>query len=370
MANLSGFSHSSVQLYEPIRALIYSRYKDKLTDIGFHGPGMGWATHVEKGRIILPPRDTAFVTLKYFQDLCSLFAANLGIRFDKKLPIVACRTPDGDRFQAMTGVFSDTGISVAIRIKRMKTVTWDSFEVSDEHRDLIAGTVSDGGAVLLSGSTGSGKTTFLNMLAGGYIPLDDRVMTIEDTREIDIPHKNKEHLLVPRIEAEGGMTWALHIDHCLRSDPDVIIPQELSIKNAFPILQCMDTGHDSTMFTMHANSPADAITGFRRRVAMGGAPDSETSSTEEFLAETVNLIVQLKHKRHDANNTQRRVVTDVISPKEALARRRRGNNVSDVSMGRLSPDETMSTIAQEKGLVMCPDEKEEQDRKNNKQVDD
>jgi len=347
-------THSALgtKSYDPIHNLIYGKYKGKITEISFNGPHDGWVSHIEHGYVRIPRAELKFATLGYFVALCETFAANMGILFDERYPVVACPTPDGDRFHAVIGSSVDTGLAVSIRVKRMKKITWDDFEVSLEHQDLIESTIARGGSILLSGGTGSGKTTFQNMLCG-FIPPGDKIITIEDTREIILTHENKVHLTVSRTRGVSDLTWGDQIESCLRLNPDDIIPGELSISSALPTMKAMDTGHDSIITTMHANTPVDAISGFRRRVSMGGADTSDVSDVEEFLASNVDLIIQIKHLRHDTNN-QRRAVTEVVVPRDILVDR----DAIRAAEGSLSPTDAMITAAAYAGTLVNSEEAE------------
>lgn len=333
------YSASTKQIYAQIAAIIDSRkYKGALTEVSINGPGNVFVWVAGKGYERLPVRDVEFVTERYVRDLCASMAANLGLNFSEQhMPILACRTPDGGRFQANIGAHIRSRMAVSIRIPRKKNATFDDFEVTEEQRALITETVLAGKCILLSGSTNSGKTTFQNLLIQ-LIPLDHRVITIEDVPEIDMPHENGFGILLERNEGFSPVGWNAAIDSTLRHNPDSIFPGELSITNAFPILQAMDTGHESVITTMHANSPMDALRGFRRRVGLAGGPSSELESVFEFLADTVGLIIQLKHVK--GQNKERRVVTDVVAPKDLLnSRASRLAFARDADNVGLSPEE-------------------------------
>lgn len=348
------YTHLTKSAFQPIEAILRKIGRnDRLSEICINGPHDVWVRIVGKGYERLSRREAEFASTENIFDLCKLMAANIGIAFSRDMPILACRTPGGGhRFHAVIGRNVESGISVAIRVKRKKRSSWDDFEVDPRDREMIVGAVTGGRTVLVSGGTASGKTTFQNMIAQ-FIPRTDRVITIEDTRELDLPdHANQVNFVVSRIEAGTGLGWIEVMDSIVRLNPDVVLPGELSIRNAFPVLQAMDTGHDSVITTMHANTPRDAIRGFRRRVALGGAGETEVRGVEEFLADTVALVVQIRHLRHD-DNRERRVVTDVVRAKDLVARRRDPDDDARLPVP-LGPEDETLLAARQRGLVDGP----------------
>ena len=352
--NAHGFSATAVKKYEPI-ARILARYRGRITELSINGPEDAWVRIAGEGYKQVEPALRKGLTQGYIEDLCRILAAQRGIRFSTRLPLLACRTPDGCRFQAMVGEANvKSGLSVSIRVPRIQNVEWDSFHVREEWRDEIAAAVSDGRAVLISGGTSSGKTTFQNFIAK-FIPAEDRIVTIEDVEEMRITHTAQRvtQLFVTRTESVSELNWPHMIDHCLRINPDDILPGELSIPSAFPTLQAMDTGHDSVITTMHSNTPRDAVRGFARRVALGGGSETVVRSVEEFIADTVGLIVQIKHQRHGADK-ERRVVTDVVRPKDLW---QAGDGLVDVAGAlRAVEGSEADVLSSEETRILSPEE--------------
>jgi type IV secretory pathway ATPase VirB11/archaellum biosynthesis ATPase len=165
-------------------------------------------------------------------------------------------------------------------------------------------------SLLISGGTSSGKTTFLNRLIQ-YIPLNLRVLTVEDTREIRIPHLNHVSYVVngnATSLASSSITYPLMIDHLMRSRPDIIISGELSVPNAFPILRLLNTDHGGFMCTVHANSPELALEeAIPTNIRLSGM---EIPNAAEFMRKTIDLVIQL-HKVGPG----KRQVTDLWFPK-------------------------------------------------------
>jgi pilus assembly protein CpaF/type IV secretion system protein VirB11 len=313
--------------YEPIAELLGRQsWKGKLTELSINGPGDVWARiagegYVKVSQAVLKTAKADKLTQNWLNSLCGYFAAANGIRWTADMPLIACRTPDGNRFQALLGNNVESGMAVSIRVKRMVNANHDSFHVRPEWRDQIERAIRDGKSVICSGGTGSGKTTYLNFLLKKIEPWK-RVITVEDTREVEVSNENRLHLLVSRTEGATRINYGSIIDTVLRLNPDVLLLGEVSIQNAFPLLQAWDTGHEGGLSTMHANSPLDALRGLRRRVALGGGNvGGEIADMMDYLADNVGLVIQIKHMpAQSEGDTERRMVTDVAVPKDLLSK--------------------------------------------------
>lgn len=307
--------------YAPLAEIIASRrWAGKVTELSINGPHDIRVRVAGKGYVPIPEKEAAFASLAWMERLCSFFAAANGIRWTPEMPLLACRTPDGYRFQALIGENVESKIACSIRVPRPMKADYSTFEIDEEMGRKLDQVVESGKAFLLSGGTGSGKTTLFNLLCR-KIPAWQRVITAEDTRELDIINENRVHFIVSRTEGATKVSWPQIIDTVLRLNPDRFLVGELSIPNAFPSLQIMDTGHEGYAATMHANSPLDALRGFRRRVALGGGHvGTEVSSLMEFLVDNIGLVIQVRHLP-TADNTERRAVTAMASPKDLLNQR-------------------------------------------------
>jgi len=171
---------------------------------------------------------------------------------------MSTKLPGGHRFEAMIGKAVDSGLSVSIRMNRNMPLSLEDFGLPSSIQNELIKAVREGESILVSGGTSSGKTTFLKALIQ-YIPLEKRVLTVEDTPELEVPHLNKVHYLVNRNEKSPVISWPQVIDHLMRSRPDVIIAGELSIANTFALISLLDTGHRGFMTTVHSNSAKLAI---------------------------------------------------------------------------------------------------------------
>ncbi len=314
------FGKIALDTYAPLGELRKrQKWKDRITEISINGPGKVFVRVAGEGYVQLLPKEAGFATRSWIEQLCRGFAASLEIVWSDQLPILACRTPDGDRFQAVVGRNVDEGgFMLSIRVKRIANVKFEDFGVRDPAaQDLLRRDVVEGTNMLISGGTGSGKTTFLNLLAT-FSPMWKRVVTAEDTRELVIPNPNRVHFIVSRTESATRIGWPEIIDSTLRANPDEFTLGELSISNAFYYTQILDTGHDSCRASMHANNGRESIRGVRRRVAMGGgaAASSETRDMLEFLADNIGRVVQIKHFPQSGKQTERREVVEIVTPKD------------------------------------------------------
>ncbi len=223
--------------------------------------------------------------------------APLGRRIDESSPMVDARLADGSRVNAIIPPLAVHGPSLTIRKFAKKRLTDADLirlgAITQEMADFLEACVASKMNVLVSGGTGSGKTTFLNML-GGYIPPTERLVTIEDPAELRIPIDNLVSLETrpPNIEGKGQITQRELVKNALRMRPDRIIIGECRGGEAFDMLQAMNTGHDGSLTTIHANSPRDALSRIENMVLMANL-DLPVRAIREQIASAIHLVVQL-----------------------------------------------------------------------------
>ncbi|MEM8923177.1 MAG: CpaF family protein [Actinomycetota bacterium] len=242
-------------------------------------------------------------------------AASVGRRIDDASPMVDARLHDGSRVNAVIPPLAVDGPVLTIRKFAADTLTADDLvaygSLTDEAVQLLRASVEGRLNIVVSGGTGSGKTTFLNMLSG-FIPESDRIVTIEDAVELQLRqhHVIRLECRTANVEGRGAIGTRELVRNSLRMRPDRIIVGECRGPEAIDMLQAMSTGHDGSLGTLHANSPADALTRLETMVLMAGL-DLPIGVVREQMASALDLIVQLDRLRTGA-----RVVTSICEVKE------------------------------------------------------
>lgn len=222
--------------------------------------------------------------------------APLGRRIDESSPYVDARLPDGSRVNAIIPPLSITGPTITIRKFSKDPFTVDDLirfgTLTPEMATFLKACVEARLNILVSGGTGSGKTTSLNVLSG-WIPTDERIITVENAAELQL---RQEHVITlesrpPNIEGRGEITIRDLVINCLRMRPDRIVVGEVRGGEALDMLQAMNTGHDGSLTTLHANSPRDALSRLETMVLMAGM-ELPVKAIREQIAAAVDLIVQ------------------------------------------------------------------------------
>ena len=250
---------------------------------------------VEKGGL-LSRVNTSFRDDRHLLQIIDRIVSRVGRRVDESSPRVDARLPDGSRVNAIIPPLALDGPSLSIRrfgtgpLAANQLVTLKS--ISAEMMEVLASAVKAKISVVISGGTGSGKTTFLNILSQ-YIPNSERLVTIEDAAELRLAQENIVRLETrpPNIEGQGAIRQRQLLINCLRMRPDRIIMGEIRGEEAFDMLQAMNTGHEGSMTTIHANTPRDAIARLESMVAMGNMNMPEKSVRQQIAA-AVTIVVQ------------------------------------------------------------------------------
>ncbi len=223
--------------------------------------------------------------------------APLGRRIDESVPLVDARLKDGSRVNAIIPPLAVSGPTLTIRRFSSKPFTDSELikkgSVSQECVDFLKACVKMRKSVIISGGTGTGKTTFLNMLSS-YIPTDERIITVEDVAELRLEQDHWVRLesRPANIEGKGQVTIRDLVKNCLRMRPDRIVVGEVRSSEALDMLQAMNTGHDGSLATIHANQPRDALTRLEAMCLMAGV-DLPVWALREMIASAVHLIIQL-----------------------------------------------------------------------------
>jgi pilus assembly protein CpaF len=249
-----------------------------------------------KGILELTP--VRFKDAKHLIRIIEKIVSSVGRRIDESSPMVDARLKDGSRVNAIIPPLAVDGPLVSIRKFGTMRPTMENLisahSLTSEIADLLRAIVACRLNVLISGGTGSGKTTMLNAMSS-YISESERIVTIEDAAELQLqqPHVVRLETRPPNIEGRGEVTQRDLVKNSLRMRPDRIVVGEVRSGEAFDMLQAMNTGHDGSMTTVHANSCRDAVTRIEQMVAMAGL-DLPISGIRTNIASAVDVIVQLE----------------------------------------------------------------------------
>jgi pilus assembly protein CpaF len=250
---------------------------------------------VEKGGL-LQKVNTAFRDDRHLLQIIDRIVSRVGRRVDESSPMVDARLPDGSRVNAIIPPLALDGPSLSIRrfgtgpLAANQLVQLKS--ISPEMMEVLSSAVRARISILVSGGTGAGKTTFLNILSQ-YIPNNERLVTIEDAAELRLAQENIVRLETrpPNIEGQGAIRQRQLLINSLRMRPDRIIIGEVRGEEAFDMLQAMNTGHEGSMTTIHANTPRDAISRLESMVAMTNMNLPEKSVRQQICS-AITIIVQ------------------------------------------------------------------------------
>jgi pilus assembly protein CpaF len=234
---------------------------------------------------------------EHLRQIIDRVVSAVGRRVDESSPMVDARLPDGSRVNAIIPPLALDGPCVSIRRFGRDPLTAEDIlrnnTMSQPMLDLLRACVKARLNILVSGGTGSGKTTFLNILSS-FISDRERVITIEDAAELQLKQSHVVRLETrpPNVEGEGAVRQRQLVINSLRMRPDRIIVGEVRGEEALDMLQAMNTGHDGSLTTIHANTPRDALSRLETMVAMAnlGIPEA---ATRRQLASAINVVVQM-----------------------------------------------------------------------------
>jgi pilus assembly protein CpaF len=265
----------------------------KISDILVNGKDR---VFVEKGGK-LERLDTTFRDDAHLMQIIDRIVSRVGRRVDESSPMVDARLPDGSRINAIIPPLALDGPALSIRrfgtgpLGANQLVTLQS--ISAEMMEMLAAAVRARISILISGGTGAGKTTFLNILSQ-YIPETERLVTIEDAAELRLAQQNIVRLETrpPNVEGAGAIRQRQLLINSLRMRPDRIIIGEVRGEEAFDMLQAMNTGHEGSMATIHANTTRDAISRLESMVAMSNMNLPERTVRQQ-IASAISIVVQV-----------------------------------------------------------------------------
>jgi pilus assembly protein CpaF len=312
---------------------------ETVTDIMVNGPKQIYVE--QKGKLVLTEarfRDNAHV-----MSVAARIVSQVGRRIDESTPLVDARLMDGSRVNIIIPPLAIDGASISIRKFSKRSIDLDVMvrqgNVSPEMATVLKIAARARMNILISGGTGSGKTTLLNALSR-MIAADERVVTIEDAAELQLqqPHVVRLETRPANLEGRGEITMRELVKNALRMRPDRIILGEIRGGEAIDMLQAMNTGHDGSLGTLHANTPREALTRLENMIGMSGLTLTPRAVRTQIAA-AVHLIVQISRMRDGV----RRITSitevvgmegEVITTQELFAYRFEGEGADGKLKGR------------------------------------
>src|SRR4051812_40998236 len=301
--------------------------------------------YVERGGK-LQKTDITFRDDRHILQIIDRIVSKVGRRIDESSPMVDARLPDGSRVNAIIPPLALDGPALSIRRFGTGPLSAEALtelkSASPEMLKVLSSAVRARISILISGGTGAGKTTFLNMLSQ-YIPETERLVTIEDAAELQLAQENIVRLETrpPNVEGEGAVRQRQLLINCLRMRPDRIIIGEVRGEEAFDMLQAMNTGHEGSMTTIHANSTRDALSRLESMVAMGNLNLPEKTVRHQ-IASAITIVVQCSR----LSDGSRKVMSiseitgmdeNVISMQEIFRFERKGMSANGKVVGAFRP---------------------------------
>lgn len=334
-----------------------------ITDILVNGPHQ---VHVER-RGLLEPVDVQFRDDEHLMTVIDRIVSRIGRRIDESSPMVDARLPDGSRVNAIIPPLALDGPMVSIRRFGTRPLTVDDLIANQTFIQpmlyLLEGCVKARLNVLISGGTGSGKTTLLNGLSR-FIPSKERIVTIEDAAELQLQQDHVVRLETrpPNTEGKGEVVQRDLVKNALRMRPDRIIVGEVRGPEALDMLQAMNTGHEGSLTTIHANSPRDALARLETMILMAGTNLPDRAMREQ-IASALDVVIQVSR----LSDGTRRVVSiseitgmegEVVSMQEIYQFERLGLSPEGTVVGRFRPSGVRPSFARQlevSGISLPPE---------------
>jgi len=297
--------------YGPLEPLLA---RDDIADIMVNGAD---TTYIEvAGK--MQTTGVRFSDNQQLMNICQRIVSQVGRRVDESSPICDARLPDGSRVNVIAPPLAIDGPALTIRKFKKDRLTLDNLvkfgSITPQAQDIlqIIGRVRCN--VLISGGTGSGKTTLLNCLTG-CVDHEERIITCEDSAELQLqqPHVVRLETRPPNLEGEGEITMRDLVKNCLRMRPERIIVGEVRGPEAFDLLQAMNTGHDGSMGTLHANTPREALSRLESMIMMGGYA-LPIKTIREMICGSIDIIVQASRLRDGSRKITH--ITEVLGMEE------------------------------------------------------
>ncbi len=293
--------------YGPLEPLLA---RDDIADIMVNGAGR---VFIEVGGKV-QLTNVRFRDNAQLMNICQRIVSQVGRRVDESSPICDARLPDGSRVNVIAPPLAIDGPTLTIRKFKKDKLTMKNLveyaSISPEGARVLGVIGASRCNLVISGGTGSGKTTLLNTLTA-FIDPTERVITCEDAAELQLqqPHVVRLETRPPNLEGQGMITMRDLVKNCLRMRPERIIVGEVRGPEAFDLLQAMNTGHDGSMGTLHANSPREAISRMESMITMGGY-GLPSKTIREMIVGSVDVIVQAARLRDGSRRITH--ITEVV----------------------------------------------------------
>jgi pilus assembly protein CpaF len=246
----------------------------------------------------LEPTEVSFTDEGHLLRIIDKIVSRIGRRIDESSPMVDARLPDGSRVNAVIPPVAIDGPMMSIRRfarvpLKMDNLVDDLKTLTPEMAEVLRALVRSKVNMLISGGTGAGKTTLLNILSG-YIPEGERVVTIEDAAELQMqqPHVIRMETRPANVEGKGEITQRALVRNALRMRPDRVVIGEVRGAEAFDMLQAMNTGHEGSLTTIHANTPRDALSRMENMIGMANL-NLPMKAARQQIASAITVVVQV-----------------------------------------------------------------------------
>ena len=297
-----------------------------------------------KGKLVLT--DVHFRDEAHVLQVIEKIVAPIGRRIDESSPMVDARLPDGSRVNAIIPPLALKGPSITIRKFAKNPLTVENLvafgTLTEQMAAFLQACVKGKLNIVVSGGTGSGKTTTLNILSS-FIPQDERIVTIEDAAELQL---RQEHVVTletrpPNIEGKGAITMRDLVKNSLRMRPDRVVVGEVRSGEALDMLQAMNTGHDGSLTTGHANSPRDMLSRLETMVLMAGM-ELPVRAIREQIASAVDLILQQSRLQDGSRRVTHLTEVqgmegDVVTLQDIFIFEQTGKDENNKIVGRFKP---------------------------------
>ncbi|HEX2947179.1 MAG TPA: CpaF family protein [Clostridia bacterium] len=325
--------------FGPINQFIHDT---SVSEIMVNGPDMVYLE--KKGRLVLS--DITFKDDQHVMKVIEKIVAPLGRRIDESSPMVDARLPNGSRVNVIIPPLALNGPTITIRKFSEKPFTVKDLinfgTLTPEVAMLLKACVEARLNIVVSGGTGSGKTTTLNVISS-FIPEDERIVTIEDAAELQMAQEHVVRLETrpPNVEGKGAVTIRDLVRNSLRMRPDRIVVGEVRSGEALDMLQAMNTGHDGSLTTGHANSPRDMLSRLETMVLMAGM-ELPIKAIREQISSAIDLIVQQSRLKDGSRKiTHITEITgmegDVVTMQDIFVFKQQGRDEKGHIMGSLKP---------------------------------